>query len=153
MAQERQAILSGGCQCGAVRYAIYVEPVSPSICHCRMCQKAMGNLFMASAAVPLEDFAWTRGSPASFRSSSVGERGFCARCGTPLYFRPLDADQIEITLGSLDEPARLKPRRQVGIESKVPWLDDMPGLPGKATEEDAPGLAGMKTFQHPDHGP
>jgi hypothetical protein len=150
MAEERQATLSGGCQCGAVRYALYAEPVSPSICHCRMCQKAMGNLFMASAAVPLEDFAWTKGEPASFRSSSIAERGFCARCGTPLFIRSFDAPEIEITLGSLDEPARAEPRRQVGIEAKVPWLEDALGLPGRATQEDAPALAGMKNFQHPD---
>jgi hypothetical protein len=150
MADERQAILSGGCQCGAVRYVLYALPVSPSICHCRMCQKAMGNLFMASAAVPLADFAWTRGEPATFRSSSIAERGFCARCGTPLFIRSFDVEEIEITLGSLDEPARVEPRRQVGIESKVPWLDDALGLRGTATQEDAPALAGMKNFQHPD---
>jgi hypothetical protein len=150
MAAERQAFLSGGCQCGAVRYALYVEPSSPSICHCRMCQKAMGNLFMASASVPLEDFAWTRGEPAVFKSSSVAERGFCERCGTPLYIRSLDASEIEITLGSLDEPTRVQPKRQVGIESKVTWLDEALGLPGTATQEDAPALAGMKNLQHPD---
>jgi hypothetical protein len=152
MTEGRRAILSGGCQCGAVRYALYALPVSPSICHCRMCQKAMGNLFMASAAVPLEEFAWTRGEPATFRSSSVAERGFCARCGTPLFFRPFDALEIEITLGSLDEPARVKPRRQVGIESRVPWLEGALALPGRTTEEGAAAdvLVGMRNLQHPD---
>ena len=47
-------VLSGGCQCGAVRYALYAEPAAADICHCRMCQKAMGNLFMATASVPQE---------------------------------------------------------------------------------------------------
>lgn len=150
MPEERKTVLSGGCQCGAVRYALYAEPDSADICHCRMCQKALGNLFMAAAGVPREQFAWTRGEPAVFQSSTVAERGFCRDCGTPLYFRYLGKDRITITIGSLDEPARVKPSDQIGIESKVPWLEEALGLPGKTTEEDLPGdiLAGMENFQH-----
>ena len=84
-------VLSGGCQCGAIRYALYAEPAAADICHCRMCQKAMGNLFMAVASVPQEQFAWTRGAPATWQSSAIAERGFCAKCGTPLSFRYLSA--------------------------------------------------------------
>ena len=100
----RAPVLTGGCQCGAVRYALYAEPSSADICHCRMCQRAVGNLFMAVAGVAQGEFAWTRGAPALFRSSSAAERGFCRDCGTPLTFRYLARDQINVTLGSLDEP-------------------------------------------------
>lgn len=150
MAKEQEAVLSGGCQCGAVRYAFYAEPVSADICHCRMCQKALGNLFLAGAGVPLEALAWTRGEPAVFRSSSLAERGFCRECGTPLFFRYLGEDRMTITIGSLDEPARVRPREQTGIESRVPWLEEALGLPGKTTEEGLPGdvLARMEDFQH-----
>jgi hypothetical protein len=152
MAEERAAVLRGGCQCGAVRYALYSEPVSADICHCRMCQKASGNLFMAAAGVPEDAFAWTRGRPAVFASSSAAERGFCRECGTPLSFRYLGRKKMTITIGSLDEPARVKPREQIGIESRVPWLEEALALPGQTTEEDAPAdvLAGMKNLQHPD---
>ena len=44
---------SGGCQCGAIRYKIAGELGYPHICHCRMCQKASGNLFMALAGTAL----------------------------------------------------------------------------------------------------
>ena len=74
----RPAVLTGGCQCGAVRYALYAEP-DVGICHCRMCQKATGGLFLASAGVPLAQFAWTKGEPAVFQSSSVAERGYLPR--------------------------------------------------------------------------
>ena len=37
--------LTGGCQCGAVRYALLEPPSNPHICHCRMCQKAFGSFF------------------------------------------------------------------------------------------------------------
>ncbi|MCE3250927.1 MAG: hypothetical protein K0R41_4752, partial [Geminicoccaceae bacterium] len=45
MQEDRQAVLTGGCQCGRVRYALYGEPMSADLCHCRMCQRALGNLF------------------------------------------------------------------------------------------------------------
>jgi hypothetical protein len=37
MTEQRTPVLTGGCQCGAVRYALYCEPTEPSICHYRMC--------------------------------------------------------------------------------------------------------------------
>ena len=86
MSGQRKPVLTGGCQCGAVRYALFATPERTGICHCRMCQKAVGGPFSAWANVRMENFAWTRGAPGTFRSSSAAERGFCPRCGTPLYF-------------------------------------------------------------------
>ena len=83
---ERVPMHTGGCQCGAIRYAMFAAPKA-GLCHCRMCQKAVGGPFLAWAMVPVEAFAWTRGQPAEFRSSSAATRGFCARCGTPLLFQ------------------------------------------------------------------
>jgi hypothetical protein len=141
-------VLSGGCQCGAVRYALHAEP-DADICHCRMCQKAVGNLFMAVAGVPLDRFAWTTGEPALFRSSSAAERGFCRDCGTPLTFRYLAKDRISVTLGSLDEPAKAKPTKQHSIESRMPWWRDLFELPGLTTEDDPPpgGLEALESYQ------
>ena len=153
MAQaEREAVLTGGCQCGAVRYALYTEPRSADICHCRMCQRAVGNLFMAVASVKQSDFAWTRGAPATYRSSSIAERGFCGQCGTPLTFRYLARDEINVTLGSLDEPARARPTRQYGIESRIPWWRDLFDLPGTTTADDPPpgGFEALVSHQHRD---
>jgi len=151
---ERRPVLTGGCQCGRVRYALYTEPIKADICHCRMCQRALGNLFMAVASVKQSDFAWTRGEPATYRSSSAAERGFCGRCGTPLYFRYVAEDIILPTLGSLDEPARAKPTVQYGIESRVPWFHELPGLPGMRIADDPPpgGLEALESYQEPTGG-
>lgn len=144
-------VMTGGCQCGAVRYALYATP-DVDICHCRMCQKAVGNLFMAVASVPGAAFAWTRGEPRTFASSSVAERTFCAACGTPLSFRYPAQDQMSVTLGSLDEPAWARPTRQYGIEGRVPWFHELADLPGVTTAQDPPpgGLETIRSFQHPD---
>lgn len=149
---ERRAIATGGCQCGAVRYALYRAPEG-SVCHCRMCQKATGGPFGAFAKVPKTDFAWTRGRPAAFRSSSVACRDFCADCGTPLSFRYLDADHIEVTVGSLDHPEAVVPRVNAGVEGRLPWIGELaPGrLPERRTEEGFAQAATLRSRQHPDH--
>ena len=151
MKSDRLPVLAGGCQCGAVRYAFYAESTSADICHCRMCQKATGGLFMAVASVPLEHFAWTAGAPAVWQSSQLAERGFCEKCGTPLSFRYLAGERISVTTGSLDEPARAQPTSQIGTESRMPWFQDLAGLPGSTTAESPPpGGAAVRSRQHPD---
>ena len=154
MPEPRQAILTGGCQCGAVRYALLSEQTNASICHCRMCQKAFGSYFAPLTGVPPRDLSWVRGSPATFRSSEAAERGFCRDCGTPLTFRYVDKDRICVSLGSLDDPARVVPIKQYGLESRLPFLDSILHAPGSRTEDDVPpeARARFKSRQHPDRG-
>jgi len=152
MTETRKALYSGGCQCGTRRYALFAEPYRAHLCHCRMCQKAVGGPFAALAAVKLGDFSWTRGAPAVFTSSPRVARGFCPNCGTPLTFQDLDADRINFAIASLDNPADVAPEFQMGIESRLPWFETLPSLPPHRTEDlvSAERLAGIENFQHPD---
>ena len=93
---------TGGCQCGAVRYQLLTPPEHACLCHCRMCQRASGQPFMAFASVRREDLRWTRGSPSTFVSSNVAERNFCSGCGTPLTYHRVESGSIAVTIGSLD---------------------------------------------------
>ena len=102
---DRTPLHTGGCQCGAVRFAVYVQPEKIGLCHCRMCQKAVAGPFAVLAEVPWADFAWTRGEPAAFQSSSRAIRDFCAGCGTPLSYRQPGGAIIELLTGAFDEPA------------------------------------------------
>src|SRR6202162_6014507 len=119
MASDAKSPLTGGCPCGAIRFAVSGLPPRVSICHCRMCQKAAGAPFASFADIERSDFAWTRGKPAAFRSSSVAERDFCADCGTPLSFRRIDGPRIEIMTGAFDRPDRVIPTLQYGSESRL----------------------------------
>ncbi len=152
MTETRDARYSGGCQCGARRYALFAEPYRAHLCHCRMCQKAVGGPFAALAVVKNGDLTWTRGTPAVFKSSPRVVRGFCPDCGTPLTFQDLDADRINFTIASLDNPDRVAPDFQMGIESRLPWFETLPGLPAHGTEElvTAQRLAAIENLQHPD---
>ena len=152
MSEPHKPHHTGGCQCGAVRYALYAEPTNPHVCHCRMCQKAFGSYFAPLAGVPLGDFAWVKGAPGIFKSSELVERGFCRDCGTPLFFRYIDKDRISVSLGSLDDPSRVAPTRQYGIEGRLPFVATLAALPGTRTEDEVPPdrMARYKSRQHPD---
>jgi hypothetical protein len=145
---------SGGCQCGAVRYRIDGPLGKAGICHCRMCQKAFGNFGAALVSVDASHVVWTRGRPSAFRSSPVVVRGFCAKCGTPLFMREDGDPTIEMAIGTLDNPNAIGPlNEQSGIESKLHWFDGIAKLPAVTTAETRKpeDLARLKTLQHPDH--
>jgi hypothetical protein len=109
----RTPLHTGGCQCGAVRFAVYIQPRKIGLCHCRMCQKAAGAPFTVLAEVPWGDFAWTRGTPATFRSSSRSARDFCAACGTPLSYREVGGPIVELMTGTFDDPSRVGSDREL----------------------------------------
>lgn len=153
MSDAKHLVLTGGCQCGAIRYAITAPPEHVHVCHCRACQTAMGGLFAVLAPVPRSGFARTRGTPASFASSSIAHRDFCARCGTPLSIHYDDADTIAVTLGNLDRRQDVPPVRHYRIEGRIAWLDDVNSLPAETTQESISVERAKKyiNYQHPDH--
>lgn len=145
---------TGGCQCGALRYRIDGPLGDASICHCRMCQKAFGAWGAALVSVPFDHFTWTRGQPGVFRSSSIVDRGFCAACGTPMFMREDCDSNVELAIGTLDNPSDIPPlSRQSAVESRLPWFSTMHQLPEERmsdyrTPED---MVKLKSKQHPDH--
>lgn len=144
--------ITGGCQCGAVRYAIHTPATRIGLCHCRMCQKATAAPFGVFVEVPSAAFAWTRGAPARWQSSSRAFREFCGQCGTPLAFHPIDRDVVEMLAGSLDDPDKAVPTYEVGRESKLAWLTTISTVPGKTTLENMgpERLGKIVSYQHPD---
>ena len=146
-------ILTGGCQCGAVRYRFEGQRGDAGICHCRMCQKAFGSWGAPLVSLAAKGLTWTRGTPGEFRSSSIVARGFCRSCGTPLYMRDDDDPNYEMAIGTLDMPNEAPPTHQVGIESELAWFKGLRDLPSKRTT-DYNSPEQMKRYvsrQHPDH--
>jgi hypothetical protein len=142
MSEVKTPVAIGGCQCGAVRYALYVAPRNAHVCHCRMCQRATGGLFAALAGAPKTEFAWTEGEPASFASSNLATRAYCRDCGTPLSFsynRP--ESQFYVTIGSLDDPSAAPIERQFGTESRIAWVKFCQDVPGEETGADPKAAA------------
>jgi hypothetical protein len=116
--------VTGGCQCGRVRYEVGIEDDEAYLCHCRMCQKATGGFAAAFKSVKRADIRWLTQEPDWYRSSPIAERPFCSACGTPLGFRYPDSANMDLTLGSFDDPGRFKPASHFGAESMhEAWLD------------------------------
>jgi hypothetical protein len=143
---------SGGCQCGAVRFRVSGAIGEASVCHCRMCQKASGAHALALVGVKGTNFEWTRGAPSWFASSNAARRGFCAACGTPFAY---DApDGLALSIVAFDNPNLIAPIVAYGIEGKLSWADGLANLPEHHTLDDlkdAPFLATLVNYQHPDH--
>lgn len=147
--------MSGGCQCGAIRFHATELINNPHICYCRMCQKATGQLMATAVGVRHQHLAWSRGKPAVFKSSEHVERGFCAECGTPLFFRWRGGPHVSIALGAFDLPHRIPVLAQMGTEGKHPSLANLDAIEDRgSTEEMSPeGTAEIRRTnrQHPDH--
>jgi hypothetical protein len=141
---EKPGKLTGGCLCGAIRYECMEQPCDVHYCHCRLCQRAFGNVFAVFGSLPTTALAFMRGKPQLYRSTPHAERGFCGACGTPLTFRYLRSGWIAISIGSLDRPDHVRPEMHWGIESQVPWLALCDGLPRKPIEGD-PEYIAMRT--------
>jgi hypothetical protein len=125
--------LTGGCQCGAVRYRVPAQPLRTSVCYCRMCQRASGAPFMAFMRHVAADVAWS-GQPAIFKSSSFVERGFCGACGTPLSYRWVEGPNVSLTVNSLDDPEAVRPDLRYSPETEVSWCRTLQGLPAKSVD-------------------
>lgn len=140
---SKEAVFEGGCLCGAIRYQSTVPPVRGVICHCAMCRKHSGAPILAFVHFPPDTFTWVKGRPTRYRSSQYAERGFCPQCGSTLSMHEeVLADRVQVTLGSLDEPDRVKIDDHVWTENRIAWFDvkddllrypkDSPASPSKA---------------------
>ena len=81
--------ITGGCLCGAIRYAINAPVAGLRACHCTHCQKTSGTGSSVNAVIQSKDFAITRGTPKRYAvkadSGRTLLRFFCGDCGSPIY--------------------------------------------------------------------
>src|SRR5262245_42896225 len=149
--ETRKPVATGGCQCGAIRYAFYAPLENAHVCHCRMCQRATGGLFAALAGGAPANFGWTRGHPSFFASSNLAKRGYCQKCGTPLSFQYVTPSaRIYTTIGSLDQPESVALVKQFGVESRLAWVKFCDEIPSERTGESPQAqdfLAGLRNNQ------
>jgi len=123
-------MIQGGCFCGAIRYEL--DPTGGLIvnCHCTMCRKTSGAPYVTWIIVARDRFKLVAGEPGVLRSSDHGSRRFCTQCGTPITFtttkRP---ENVDVTVGSLDDPAPCAPTEDVYIEGKLEWVHGLESPP------------------------
>lgn len=128
--------MAGGCMCGKVRFSALIDSNEAYLCHCRMCQRATGNVSVAMKNVKKASVHWER-EPDYYASSPIARRGFCSSCGTSLTFEHPDSENMDLIVGTFDEPGDFEPAHHFGAESMHrAWLN---------TE----GLKEIRTDEHP----
>ncbi|GAA3872674.1 GFA family protein [Celeribacter arenosi] len=95
------------CLCGAVTIAIKGPLERLSACHCTQCRKHSGH-YWAATTMPLTQITYS-GPVTWFRSSPAAQRGFCATCGSTLFWKPDGQDHMSISLGLFDTATGITP--------------------------------------------
>jgi len=93
---------TGSCLCGAVKYEIEGPLRDVIACHCEQCRKQTGT-YMSATAAKDGDLRLTENRGLKwYRSSNTARRGFCAECGSVLFWKGDGRDYTAIAAGSLD---------------------------------------------------
>lgn len=132
---------SGGCLCGAVRFAVEAPTKWCAHCHCSLCRRAHGAAFVTWFGVESDRFCFLEGESdvGWYASTADAKRGFCRRCGSPLFFTSERwAGETHIALAHMDGPIDREPVAHVFYDTHVPWIqlgDDLKKLGGASGTE------------------
>ena len=117
---------TGGCLCGGVRYALRGALRGVVNCHCGQCQRSHGHYGAYTSVAPDQiSLTETRGLK-WYQSSAMARRGFCAECGSSLFWEPAGKDHLAIAAGSLDQPSGLTTTGHIFTQDKADYytIDD-----------------------------
>ena len=124
---------SGGCACGAIRYACSRAPLAMLNCHCKDCQRSSGAPFASGVVVQAADLQVTgtpRTHPVVGGSGRSVTRTFCPECGTPLFTRSeANPELVSIRFPTLDDPSGFQPMLDIWTSSAQPWVCFSPATP------------------------
>ena len=138
--------LTGGCNCGAVRFEV-TEPLPiASYCHCKRCQRRSGAAASASAHPAPGSFRIVAGKDqlTVWQPEVGGAKWFCGVCGSHIYANnPSHPDSIGIRLGAFDDDPGVRPSVRQFVRYAAAWEaipDD--GLPRHPESRHASTAAG-----------
>ena len=119
----------GSCLCGLVTFEVSGALPPPDACHCSKCRKHSGHFF-ASTDVKRDRLRVTDADHVRwYQSSEKVRRGFCATCGSSLFFDPLHLDWIGIAMGAFDGPTDTHLEKHIFVASKGDYYTIADGLP------------------------
>jgi len=116
--------LTGGCNCGAVRYEVTAPLVAASYCHCKRCQRRSGAAASANAHPAPGGFRIVAGEGMlrMWQPQGGGEKWFCSGCGSSLFGRNVShPDSIGIRMGTFDEDPGIRPSVRQFVAYAAPW--------------------------------
>ncbi len=136
--------LTGGCNCGAVRYALAAPPLAVVACHCTSCRRQSGATFSVNLVVLADSMSLT-GQPASWNDPDTESgqplaREFCGTCGSPIRSVPASSPGVfAVKAGTLDHPDGFAPQMHIWACSRIDWVEVPAALPSFPKGPPAPG--------------
>ena len=110
--------ITGSCLCGGVKFTINGPLRDVIACHCSQCRKTSGN-FGAFAQAQAADYTFSADKSLKwYRSSDEAERGFCATCGSNLFWKPTAKTTMSVAAGALDGATGLKTTQHIFVSDK-----------------------------------
>lgn len=128
----------GSCLCGAVRFTATLPVKWVAHCHYTYCRRAHGAAFVTWAGFPTEQFSLDQNStqPTWYESSPGAKRGFCSRCGSPMFFESTRwPGEMHVARALIQGELGKAPAAHVFYEAHVPWLEVNDGLPKKVSQD------------------
>ncbi|MDR6817141.1 hypothetical protein J2X76_002314 [Neorhizobium sp. 2083] len=119
----------GSCLCGAVTFEIEGELSAPDACHCSKCRKHSGHYFASTDVARDRLTIGGAGNITWFQSSEKVRRGFCATCGSSLFWDPPHRDWIAVAMGAFDGPTGTRLNKHIFVADKGDYYDIGDGLP------------------------
>jgi len=120
-------MLRGSCLCGDVTFDVTGDVQGPSVCHCGQCRKQSGHVW--SSAFAPRDAVRISGPVTWYAASDDAKRGFCARCGSFLFWSAHNEDMMSFSLGSIDGPTGLQLEKHIFTADKGDYYDIADGVP------------------------
>lgn len=116
-----EAVRTGGCLCGALRYEVRGPMREVVACHCESCRRGSGH-YVAATAAPREQVRIS-GTARWFMVGRHARRGFCANCGAFLFWDDPRREVLSILAGSLDQPTGLRLERHIFSAEKSDYYE------------------------------
>ena len=123
MVNEGTVRTLGSCICRAVRFEIHGPMRDIIACHCRECRRMSGHFTAATAVRPEHLTMLCDDALQWYRTSSSAQRGFCARCGCSLFWKPDSGDRVSVYMGCLDEPGDARLAAHIFLSEKGDYYD------------------------------
>ena len=118
--------LTGGCQCGQLRYRVTERPITLYCCHCTDCQSQSASAFGMSLRLPAEGLEVEGDYGSKTRDpelDTANEAVFCPQCGCRVAHLGRGADEsIAIKAASLDDRSWLQPVGHIWTRSAQSWV-------------------------------
>ncbi len=119
-------VTRGSCLCGDIHFETEAEPQGASMCHCGQCRKQSGGIW--SSAYVKDAELTISGAVSWFEASLQAKRGFCARCGSYLFWKAHDEDTTSFALGAVEAPTGLRIEKHIFVRDKGDFYEIADGV-------------------------